>query len=113
VAEAQAQTTVPAGKGTDFLWLSLNEGLVRIDPNSGVGLTLLSAIHGDIPIVVTDTAVWAVDNDGLLSRVNVAKNAVEASYKVSTGVSRVAVGLGSVWLAYTDGALVQRLDITP
>ena len=41
VEEAKAQTTVPAGKGTDFIWWSLDQGLVRIDPNTGVGLTLL------------------------------------------------------------------------
>jgi len=86
---------------------------VRIDPNTGVGLTLLPAVRGDISIAVTDDALWVVDNQGLLSRVNVATNQIDATYKVSPGASRVVVGLGSLWLAYTDATLVQRLDIMP
>ena len=111
--EAKAQATIPAGKGSDFIWWRLDQGLVRIDPNTGVGLTLLPAIRDDISIAVTDDALWVVDNQGLLSRVNVATNQIDATYKVRPGASRVVVGLGSLWLAYTDATLVQRLDITP
>jgi len=113
VEEANAQTTVPAGKGSDFIWWSLDQGLVRIDPNTGVGLTLLSTISGYVSIAVTDDALWVADDKGLLSRVNVATNQIDATYKVSPGASRVVVGLGSLWLAYTDATLVQRLAIAP
>lgn len=113
VEEAKAQTTVPVGKGTDFFWWSLEQGLVRIDPETGIGLILLSTVHGDSPLAVTEDAIWVADEQGLLSRVNVATNQIDATYKVAPGVTKVVVGLDSLWLAYADSALVQRLDIKP
>lgn len=113
IAEAKTQTTVPAGKGTDFVWLGSEHGLIRVNPNTGKGLTLLADVIGDIPLAVTDNVVWTADAKGLLSRVNVATNQVDATYKISPNASRVVTGLGSLWLAYTFDTLVQRLDVVP
>lgn len=113
IAEAKTQTTVPVGKGTDFVWLTTDQGLVRIDPKTGKGLTLLAGFDSDMPITVTDNVVWTADAKGLLSHVDVATNQVDATYKISPNASRIVTGLGSVWLAYTNGTLVQRLDIVP
>ena len=113
IAEAKTQTTIPVGKGTDFVWLTTDQGLVRIDPNTGKGLTLLAGFNSDMPIAVTDNVVWTADTKGLLSQVDVATNQIDATYKISPDASRVVTGLGSVWLAYSDGTLVQRLDIVP
>ena len=30
IATAEAQTSIPAGKGTDFIWRTLSSGLLRI-----------------------------------------------------------------------------------
>lgn len=113
VEEAKAQTTVPAGKGTDFFWWSLEQGLVRIDPVTGSGLPLLSGVRGDSLLAVTKDAIWVAEEQGVLSRVNVATNQIDATYKVSPGVTKVVVGLDSLWLAYASSALVQRLDLQP
>jgi hypothetical protein len=110
VEEAKAQTTVPAGKGPDFIWLGLNLGLVRIDANTGAGLSFLQMQVGSI--AVTDDAIW-VSGYGQINRVNVATNQIDATYKVLSGTPLVRIGLGSIWVAYRDANLVQRLDIAP
>jgi hypothetical protein len=124
IDEASAHSTVPAGKGSDFLWLhivgdeggaGLTKGLLRIDPTSGAGLTFLpwSADHaGDGPITVTDEAVWH-SAGGFTYRVDVATNQIDATYPVEPGIVHVAVGFGSVWLANYERSVVQRLDVAP
>jgi hypothetical protein len=113
--EAKAQTTVPAGKGTDFIWLSLDKGLVRIDPNTGAGLTLLLLSAEQLgSVAVTDNAVW-LGGYGQINRVNVATNQIDATYMVQQhgALIIVRVGFGSVWVTSEVTNLVQRLDITP
>lgn len=125
IAEAKAQTRVPVGKGTDFLWLhmagdegggiGLPKGLLRLDPTSGAGLTFLpwSADHeGDGPIIVTGNAVWH-SAGGHIYRIDVATNQIVATYPSVTGIVHLAIGFGSVWLANYERSLVQRLDIVP
>lgn len=124
IAEAKAQTTVPVGKGTDFLWQQIagdeggggiTKGLLRLDPNSGAGLTFLpwSADHeGDGPITVTDEAVWH-SAGGHIYRINVATNQIDATYPTATGIVHLAIGFGSVWLTNYERSLVQRLDVAP
>jgi len=124
IDEAKAQTTVPAGKGRDFLWLhivgdegggGIEKGLLRIDPDSGVPLTFLpwSADHeGDGPIAITDKAVWH-SAGGHLYRINVASNQIDATYATDPGTVHPAIGFGSVWLANYERSLVQRLDVAP
>jgi virginiamycin B lyase len=112
VAEkAKAQTSVPAGKGSDFLWLSLEQGVVRIDPDTGVGLTLAPNISG--ALAVTDDAVWVGNFDGQLYRVNVATNKVDATYEFPAQMTYLATGFGSLWAASEVLDLVERLDIVP
>ena len=111
VAAAKAQTTVPAGKGTDFLWIAWDAGLIRLDPNTGVGLSLLPNVTG--ALAVTDAAVWVGQDTGQLIRVSVATNQVEARYEIKPGASTVALGYGSIWLAYNEAGMVQRLNLAP
>lgn len=125
IEEAKAQTTVPAGKGTDFIWISIvenmvagtiAEGLLRIDPNTGAGLTFLPLSpeqQGDAIVAVADDAVW-VGGLGQINRVNVATNQIDKTYKTDTeNIIDLAVGFGSVWLVSYDKNLVERLDIAP
>ena len=124
IDEAKAKKTVPAGKGSDFMWMhiagdegggGITKGLLRLDPKSGAGLTFLpwSADHeGDGPMTVTDNAVWH-SAGGHLYRINVATNQIDATYATDPGWVRPAIGFGSVWLANYDESLVQRLDVAP
>ena len=124
IDEAKAQKTVPAGKGTDFMWLhiagdegggGITKGLLRLDPNSGAGLTFLpwSADHeGDGPIAINDEAVWH-SAGGHIYRINVATNQIDATYVTDPGTVHPAIGFGSVWLANYERSLVQRLDVAP
>lgn len=125
IAQAKAQSEVPRGKATDFLWMhiagdegggvGLPKGLLRLDPSSGAGLTFLpwDADHeGDGPMLVTDNAVWH-SAGGRIYRIDVATNRIDATYPSVTGIVHLAVGFGSVWLANYEGSLVQRLDIVP
>ena len=124
IDQARAQTTVPAGKGTNFIWInvltgdgggSLPAGLLRIDPNTGTGLTFLSLTSdqgGDGFIAVTDEAVW-VTGTGQINRVNVATNQIDATYATDPGRLKIGIGFGSVWLRNFEKNLIQRLDVAP
>jgi hypothetical protein len=105
------QTSALAGKGSDFLWLSRAQGVVRIDPDTGVGLTLVPNVRG--ALAVTDDAVWVGGYDGQLYRVNVATNKVDATYEFPAQMTYLATGFGSLWAASESIDLVVRLDIVP
>ncbi len=114
VEEAAVQTRVPAGKGGDFLWLSdphIPHGVVRIDAESGVGLTLIPNASG--ALAITDDAVWAGSYDGTLYRINVATNEVDATYEFPARMTHLVVGFGSLWAASDATNQVVRLDIRP
>ena len=109
IAEAKTQSTIPVGKGTDFVWLTSDQGLVRIDPNTGKGLTLLAGFESDMPIAVTDNVVWAADAKGLLSHVDVATNQVDATYRNfhrcrEPGCDRAWLGMVGILERNTDPA---------
>lgn len=124
IHEADAQATVPAGKGTDFMWIQivgdeggggLPKGLLRIDPNSGAGLTFLPWSpdqSGDGAITITDAAVW-YGAGGHIYRINVATNQIDATYTTAPGIIHLAIGFGSVWVTNYERSLVQRLDVAP
>ena len=115
IDEAMAQTTVPAGKGNDFIWVSLPKGLLRISPQTGRGLTFLPLDPfqaGEGFIAVTDEAVW-VAGDGQINRVDVATNTIDTTYKTQPGRLKLAIGFGSIWIRNFDLHLVQRLDLAP
>jgi len=118
ISEAKAQTKVPAGKGTDFIWTALPSGLLRMDPKTGVGLTFLPLSNAQnsavgFPPAVTDDAVW-VAGEGQIERVDVATNQIDATYKISVeDETRLGIGFGSLWASYEFHNLVQRLDVAP
>ena len=116
IEEAKAQTTIPSGKGTDFIWISAVGGLLRIDPNTGAGLTFLPLTHeqqGDAFLAVSDQAIW-FGGLGQINRLNVATNQIDATYITDPGtIIHLAIGFGSVWLENYDRNLVQRLDVAP
>ena len=116
IEEAKAQTTIPSGKGTDFIWMSVVGGLLRIDPNTGAGLTFLPLTpeqQGDAFLAVSDQAIW-FGGLGQINRLNVATNQIDATYITDPGtIIHLAIGFGSVWLENYDRNLVQRLDVEP
>lgn len=121
---ASAKTTVPAGKGPDFMWIQIagdeggggiTKGLLRLDPNTGAGLTFLPWApdqNGDGSLTITDDAVW-YGAGGHIYRINVATNQIDATYATAPGIIHLAIGFGSVWLANYERSLVQRLDVAP
>ena len=116
IDEAKTQTTIPSGKGTDFIWISAVGGLLRIDPNTGAGLTFLPLTpeqQGDAFLAVSDQAIW-FGGLGQIDRLNVATNQIDATYITDPGtIIHLAIGFGSVWLENYDRNLVQRLDVAP
>jgi hypothetical protein len=125
IDEAKAQTTIPAGKGTDFIWINIvgdeggggvPEGLLRVDPKTGTGLTFLPLIpeqSGDGFLTATDEAVW-IGGNGQINRINIATNQINATYMTDPGsLIHLAIGFGSVWLLNYEKNLVQRLDVAP
>jgi len=121
VNEAKSTTSIPKGNGSDFIWKAVTHGglrgLLRIDPNTGAGITFLAMspeqIVGTWFLAVTDKSIW-VGGHGQFERVDVATNQIEATYKTQIrGDGFIAIGFGSVWLAYEGANLFQRLDIAP
>jgi hypothetical protein len=122
IDEAKAKTTVPSGKGPDFMWMQiagdeggggLEKGLLRLDPKSGAGLTFLpwaADQNGDGSLTVTDDAVW-YGAGGHIYRIDIATNQIEATYPTEPGIIHLAIGFGSVWVANYNQSLVQRLDV--
>jgi DNA-binding SARP family transcriptional activator/ABC-type branched-subunit amino acid transport system substrate-binding protein/streptogramin lyase len=104
--ESEADTTEvarvdPSSKqptGTAHLFGT--NGTVPLGPNSGVGL-----------IAVRNGAVWAVDPDGSISRLDAATGSRVAHVR-ATGATAIAAGDAGVWyLAYHDGTpAVVRID---
>jgi streptogramin lyase len=115
IADAQALTTVPPGKGTDFIWRVTKQGLLRIDPTTTTGLTYLPLTDPQMGahwVTFNDESVW-LSGIGQIARVNVASNQIDATYQVHDGYTQVGLGFGSVWVSYEDSGLVQRLDLAP
>ena len=127
IAQAQAQPTLAAGRGTDSIWIcipqdqlksdsSYAQGLLRVDPNHASGLAFLPLTPeqaGSGYIAVTDESVW-LGGSGQINRVNVVTNRVDATYLTDPGtIIQVAFGFGSVWLENYSKNLVQRLDAAP
>jgi streptogramin lyase len=115
------QAKIPAGKGTDFIWVmawdgGTKGGLLRIDPTTGVGVAFLPLNQdqsGDGFIAVSDESIWFGGN-GQINRVNVATNQIDATYRTDPGtIIHVGLGFGSVWLENYELNLVQRLDVAP
>jgi hypothetical protein len=121
IDQATAATSVPTGKGTDFMWIQVvgdegegfTKGLLRLDPDSGAGLTFLPYSpdqNGDGRPSITDDAVWYAAG-GHIYRINVATNQIDATYATEPGIIHLAIGFGSVWVANYGESLVQRLDV--
>ena len=123
IDEAKATTSVPAGNGTDFMWLQIvgdegggagiTKGLLRLDPNSGAGLTFLPwgrDQDGDGALSVADEAVW-YGAGGQIYRISVDDNAIDAAYPTEPGIIHLGIGFGSIWLVNYERSLVQRLDV--
>lgn len=119
IDQAKAQTSLPVGKATDFMWWSVIDpdnprgcGLLQIDPNTGSGLSYLP-VGGDCNIpTVTDRAVWLSGNSQI-ERFNPATGQIDKTYTLQPGIWRLGIGFGSIWVLYEPIGLVQRLDIKP
>jgi streptogramin lyase len=123
IDQAKSTTTVPAGRGPDFMWLQvvgdegggigISKGLLRLDPKSGAGLTFLpwsADQNGDGPLTITDDAVW-YGAGGHIYRIDIGTNEIDATYTTEPGIVHLAIGFGSVWVANYNRSLVQRLDV--
>jgi len=120
IDQAKAQTKIPDGKATDFIWRSVPDpenpqgcGLIQIDPNTGAGLTFHSVgADCNFPTVAGD-AVWLSGNEQI-DRFNPEINQIDETYKMrQPGIWRLGAGFGSIWVIYESMGLVQRLDIAP
>jgi hypothetical protein len=119
IDQAKAQTGVPVGKATNFIWLVRPDpanpqgcGLLQIDPETATGARFIS-VGGDCnPVAVTENSVW-LSGSSQIERFNPTTDQIEATYKFQPGISNLKIGLGSIWLLYWPINLVQRLDIAP
>jgi serine/threonine-protein kinase len=116
IDQAQEQSTIPAGKGSDFLWWIADGGLARLDPTTGTGLTFLPLTADEFCgswFAVTDDSVWLA-GDGQIEQVDVATNQITVTYQISErSCPHLSAGFGSLWAVFEFDDLAQRLDIVP
>ena len=119
IDQAKAQTTMPQGKVTDFIWLLVPDrekpqscGLVPMDPETGSGLFFRSIGPDCNGLAVTSDALWLSGNNQI-DRFNPKTNQIDETYKLEQGVGRLGVGFGSLWVIYETRGFVQHLDIAP
>ena len=107
------------GYGAVWSQACFDEGLVRVDPSSlevtHVPLEASDIYNGASGIGVGEGAVWVVaDGEGCEAclLVGVDPDSLEVSHEIEIepGGASVAVGLGSVWVANPEGAVVTRVD---
>jgi hypothetical protein len=67
---------------------------------------------GDQTVAFNDESFW-LSGYGQITRVHVASNQIDTMFQVHARPNQVGLGFDSVWVAYPDNRLVQRLDITP
>ena len=100
---------VRAGFGS--LWVSAENGVVRIDPADGHTQANVQTGRGAGALTVTEDAVWVLNTlDGTVSRIDPETDGVVATVVASVGaVARgdIAAGGGSVWVRTTEELATQ------
>ena len=103
--EVTSRIRVPAppsalAADADAVWLGLERGrdLWRIDPRDDVAAAAV-AVGGPVAdLAIGEGAVWALETDGTLSRIDPATNKVTGSAELGRAAA-IAVGHGRVWIA--------------
>ena len=103
--EVTSRIRVPAppsalAADADAVWVGLERGrdLWRIDPRDDVAAAAV-AVGGPVAdLAIGEGAVWALETDGTLSRIDPATNKVTGSAELGQAAA-IAVGHGRVWIA--------------
>ena len=104
--------------GEGAVWVNRHDAVVRIDPGTNAATTIYVP-HEFGGIAVGEGAVWTADNrvlsgqapdQGILWRINPAREAATRTIRVGTGALGIAVGAGSVWVANSVAGTVSRVD---
>src|SRR5262245_44460045 len=120
----RADQTIPVGsdpynvaEGFGSVWVTVNGGLIRIDPASGAVAARIDVGGRPWGVATGGGAVWiANETDGTVSRIDPATNTVVWRARLdqdpppSTNPVGVAFGGGSVWAADNGSDKVWRLD---
>jgi streptogramin lyase len=113
---AAAGAGIATGEGA--VWVNRHDAVVRIDPSTN-SPTTISVPHEFGWIAVGEGAVWTADNrilsgqppdQGILWRINPARDTATGTIRVGTGALGIAVGAGSVWVASSIAGTVSRVD---
>jgi tRNA A-37 threonylcarbamoyl transferase component Bud32 len=116
VDSVSPQAQIPSGKGTDFIWLWQEAGLLRLDQTTGEALTFLPLSQGmlcDDGIAATEDAVWLA-GDGQISKLDLATNQIIVTYQLSMpGCAALSIGFDALWVVYRFDNVAQRLDLIP
>jgi virginiamycin B lyase len=110
----QAPYNMAAGFGS--VWVTVNRGLVRVDPATGAVVARIQIDGRPWGVAVGEDAVWVGNlTNGTVARVDPATNTVvwRVTLNLSLGEASpvgVAAGAGSVWAADNSSDLIWRLD---
>ena len=113
---AAAGAGIATGEGA--IWVNRHDAVVRIDPATNAP-TAISVPHEFSWIAAGEGAVWTADNiiltgqgseQGILWRIDPARDAAVRTIRVGTGPLGIGVGAGSVWVANSLAGTVSRVD---
>ncbi len=95
----------------DALWIAGTRGIERVDPVTGA-VTTIEEDGTYFGVVIAYQSVWAVGG-GEVVRIDPTRNEVVARVSPVQGVSGIAAGAGSIWLAdgnNNDPTVITRID---
>lgn len=102
----------PVAVGEGGVWAPARAGLTRFNPQTGREVARFPSVTAT-GLAVGEGAVWGVEEDGEVVRIDPRTNTVEMGATVADGganVFYIAAGEGAVWVARAAGHTVSRID---
>jgi peptide/nickel transport system substrate-binding protein len=101
-----APAGIAVGEGAVWVTLTLDDSLVRVDPETGSVTKVIRVGRAPAGVAVGFGAVWVANSgDGTLSRVDPSAGEVVGTTEVGASPQAAAVGDGRVWVSVSPRAL--------
>ena len=121
VSSAGSLTTIPAGNGPTAIavgagavWVadSIDNSVVRIDPNTDAVTTTIPVGRSPSALAVGAGSVWVADSgDGTITRIDPATNSVSARIRVGGSPQAITIADGRAWVT-VDGQTAETRPAT-
>jgi len=100
----------PIAIGLGAVWESVEYHIYRLDPTGSKVLGSISFPPGQVPMLVVDGFLWAVNTSvGVLAQIDPRSDTIVRTVTVGNSPSGIAFGDGSIWVSSQDGTVI-RID---